>query len=171
MHCAPALRALPQKTSTSDRLSKPVARIRYHVPLAPRSAATIETGPDKPEARKRAKAVSAEALSLNDPNCAAKAEAGAGAVTGAAFGAAGAGVLAGVAAGVATLVTTGTGLGAGAGAAVFTAAVVVVGLVGVAVAASRGGGFVAGAGAGTGAIAAGAALPSVNIGASAGFAG
>ena len=171
MHCAPALRALPQKTSTSDRLSNPVARIRYHVPLAPRSAATIETGPDKPEARKRAKAVSAEALSLNDPNCAAKAEAGAGAVTGAAFGAAGAGVLAGMTAGVATLVTTGTGLGAGAGAAGFTAAVVVVGLVGVAVAASRGGGFVAGAGAGTGAIAAGAALPSVNIGASAGFAG
>ena len=173
MHCAPALRALPQNTSTSDRLSKPVARIRYHVPLAPRSAATIETGPDRPEARKRAKAVSADALSLNDPNCAAKAEAEpeAGTFTGTAFGAAGAVVLAGLAAGVATLVTTGTGLGAGAGAAGFTAAVVAAGLVGVAAATSRGGGFVAGAGAGTGATAAGAALPSVNIGASAGFAG
>lgn len=168
MHCAPALRALPQKTSTSDRLSKPVARIRYHVPLAPRSAATIETGPDKPEARKPANALSAEALSLNDPSCAAKpaeaaADAGTGTDTG--FGAAGAGALAGVA----TLVITGTGLGAGAGAGGFTVAVVAAGLVGVADVTWRGGDV--GAGVGTSATAAGAALPSVNAGASAGLVG
>jgi len=114
MHWAPALRALPQKTSTSDRLSKPVARIRYHVPFSPRSAATIDTGPDRPEARKRAKAVSADALSLNEPNCAAKpvdAEVEAGAGT--ALGTAGAGAFGGVA----VLVTTGAGLVAGAGVA------------------------------------------------------
>ena len=170
MHCAPAVRALPQKATTSDRLSKPVARIRYHVPLAPRSAATIETGPDKPEARKLANAVSAEALSLNDPSCAAKpaeAAADAGTDTGTDFGAEGAGALAGVA----TLVITGTGLGAGAGAAGFTVAVVAAGLVGVADVTWRGGGVGAGAGVGTGATAAGAALPSVNTGASAGLAG